>query len=254
VIYLVTHPNRLVETARTRLKFIGKATIIAVPQSECSSPEFGSQFALTSSNEDASEHLIRYVLDSNLRDSDLFHELCHVKLNEIGFKKVETIMERKAESLPQSEPEHNEMNGAVIFIAESYANSLLFRHFKEESEPVREELDNRFLFALPLRESVRKEGYVAIALAAGHRVAKIWSGYNEDVAMRVAFEEAFRGSTVLDIYNRLYSIISSMPQIKELAGQIQNISPEDVDAIVRCALELFENEKDWRRLQQQRTL
>jgi len=250
MIHLITNHEQLLEIARSRLKFTGNITIQAVPQSEASSPEFGLQQALTSSNADALQHSIRYVVDSRLQDSDLFHEFCHVKLNEIGFKRVEIIMEQKAGLFSKSEPEHKEMNRAVVFIAESYANALLFKHFKDESEPTRDDLDHRFLFTSSLREIVARLGYDGIAQAAVHRIAKIWSGYDLDVELRAAFEEAFRGSSVLGIYIKFCSIMSELPPIRECAEQIQNMTQADIDSIVQCALKLFANEEEWRTLHQ----
>lgn len=217
----------------------------ALSQSEVVSPEFGPQFAATISNADASQHLIKYVLGSPIEDSDFFHEFCHVKLNEIGFKKVETIIEQKVGLCCKSRLEQEELNRAVIFIAETYANSLLFRHFKEESELVREYLGCSFLFTVPLRRIVQKLGYSAIAQIVGYRIAKKWCRYNDDVALRTAFEEAFRGNSVLQIYTRLYSIMSELPPIRECGEEIQNMTPEDVDTVVKCALKLFENEKEY---------
>ena len=93
------------------------------------SPEFGSVLAMTSSNDDASQHLIKYIGD-NIDDSGMFHELCHIKLNEIGFKKVETDIEQKKLPICKTNEEKEEMKKAVILIAEVYANFFLFRYCK----------------------------------------------------------------------------------------------------------------------------
>jgi hypothetical protein len=97
--------------------------------------------------------------------------LCHVKLNEIGFKKAEAAVTQKALDC-QSEEERIEMKKAVVFIAEVYANSLLFRYFKEESKSDRQGLDSRYLSALAIRIIVRKLDYLGIASVAGHRILK----------------------------------------------------------------------------------
>lgn len=106
-------------------------------------------------------------------------------------------------------------------------------------------MDGSFLFTMPLRRIVQKLGYSAIAQAVGYRIAKRWCGYDDDVALRAAFEEAFRGDDVLQIYIRLCSIMSELPPIRECKEEIQNMSPEDVDTVVKCALKLFENEKEY---------
>lgn len=237
-----THLDLLQDVARSRLKFKGNVKIQALSKPEVVSPEFGPQLALTISNDDASEHLIKYVIGSQLADADFFHEFCHVKLNEIGFKKVEIILEQKIGLCCKSKLEQEQLNKAVIFIAETYAESLQFRYFKEESELVREQLDCSYLFTLPLRRIVRELGYSAIAQAVGYRLAKKWCGYTDDAALQAAFGEAFRGNIALRIYTQLYLIMSELPPIRE-CNEIQNMTSGDIDSIVECVLNMFENEK-----------
>jgi hypothetical protein len=44
---------------------------------------------------------------------------------------------------------------------------------------------------------VQELGYIAVAQAVGYRIAKKWCGY-DDVTLRAAFEEAFRGNNVVE--------------------------------------------------------
>jgi len=242
---LSTDLDLLQHTANSRLKFTDDVVMRAVPQSELEIPGLGPQCAAASRDPDTSQYLIKYVSGCQMQDYDFFHEFCHLKLIAIGFKEVEIIVQQRSGLCYKSKQEQEGMNNAVIFIAEAYANYLLFRHFKEESELVREHLDCSFLFTVPLRRIVRKLGYSAIAQAVGYRIAKKWCGYNDDLALRAAFEEAFRGNNVLQIYTRLYSIMSELPPIRECEEKIQNMTPEDVDSVMKCALKLFENEKEY---------
>jgi hypothetical protein len=241
---LALDSTMLLSIARSRLKIVGDVTIKAVTQSEASSPEFGFSPAVTSSNDDASKHLIKYD-ESRLDDSGLLHELCHVKLNEIGFKKVEAAIAKKALECP-SEEERIEMKKAVVFIAEIYANYMLFRYFKAESEKDRRGLDGRFLVAQAIRIIVRESGYLGIVSAAGHRTSKRWNGYDEDDAFKWAFEEAFKGKREHKTYTEIHSTMSKLPLIRECAGEIQNFTSEDIGLIEECVLKLFKNQETWR--------
>lgn len=242
---LVVDTDALLSEARSRLKISGTVTIQAVPQSEAVSPEFGLAPALTASNEDASKHEIRYVAD-RVNDVDLFHELCHVKLNEIGFRKVEVAIEHKTICWAPGQ-EQEEMNKAAIFGAEAYANSLLFKYFRKESESLMISLDQRFLLAQSIRILVQKLGSNGIAQTVIHRISKKWSGYNDDDAFKWAFEQAFKGKRQLRDYTEIHSIMSKLPVIREFEGQIQNFKDANINSIEECTVELFKN-LDGRRL------
>jgi len=179
----------------------------AVPETELVSPEFGNTYALICSNNDASQHLVRYVAD-RLEDADLFHEFCHAKMNEIGFKKVETEMERRGQSLPSNQREVQ--NRAVILIAEVYANALLFSNFRNESESIRANLDYSCLFTNSLRSVVQALGYTGIAQIVGHRVSRRWSGQSNDNAFRLAFEQTFSGGERV-AYTEIHTLMSRLP-------------------------------------------
>ena len=214
----------LQRTARSRLKLEDNIEMRVVPQSELEIPGLGPQYAAACWDPRYFWYLIKFVLGRHIEDYDFFHEFCHLKLIQIGFKKVESIIQQRTE-LCKSKQEQERMSNAVIFIAEAYANYLLFRHFKEESESVREHLDCSFLFTVPLRRIVQKLGYSAIAQAVGYRIAKKWCGHNDDLALRAAFKEAFGENNVFTIYAGLYSIMSELPPIRECEGKIQNMTP-----------------------------
>lgn len=229
------NPELLLKIARDRLKFQGNVTLREVPQSEAKSPEFGDQVALTSSNSTASQHLVVFVA-GKLTVDGFFHEFCHIKLNEIGYKKVENIIES----------EHSpELNRSAVFIAEAYANYLLFRYFKEEAALVSEQLDYSFLFVLPLRIIVEKLGFAAIAQAAGYCFAKMRNGINDEEAMRATFEEVFGRNKVTGTFTDLLLIMSKLPPITECDGEIQNMSSENINSIVELVFELCSKEKQW---------
>ena len=180
-----------------------------------------------------------------MKEVDLLHELCHAKLNEIGFKKVEVTMEQAALNR-DSHQEQEEFKKAILLSAEAYANFLLFRYFKQESRLLMMKLDQRLLVAKSIRILVQELGFKAVALAVMHRITKRWNGYNEDDAFKWAFEQAFKGKYQLRFYTEIHSIMSKLPIIKEVDGQIQNLTSADIDTIEKCVLELFKNFDAWR--------
>jgi len=201
---LVVDSESLLKVGRSRLKFTGKVTTQIVTKSEALSPEFGSVLAMTSSNDDTSQHLIKYV--EALDDSGMFHELCHLKLNEIGFKKVETEVEHMLPDL-KSDKERDEMKKAVILVAEVYANFLLFKYFKQESKPDMENLDKKFLTSKAIVIVVRKFEYMGIASAAGHRISKKWNGYDNDDDFKWAFARAPTPCTNINKKRRISPVL-----------------------------------------------
>ena len=86
-----------------------------------------SDNASTESNYDCSYHWIRYR--EQLSDNTLFHEACHVKLNEIGFKTVELRLASNKDSFSEL---------SLKLVAEAYADRLCFVFFNEAAEEVRE--------------------------------------------------------------------------------------------------------------------
>lgn len=224
--------------ARARLKISGKVEIQAVSESEAVSPEFGFMPALTKSNEDASKHEIKYVPDK-VDDVDFLHELSHVKLNEIGFKKVELEMEQKALNCKDAQ-DQEEMKKAIIYVAETYANFLHFKYFREESKSLIMKLDQRFLVVDFIRIIVKKSSSRDITQAVIHRISKKWSGYYDDEAFNWAFEQAFKSKQQRKFYTEIHSILSKLPIIKEVNGQIQNLTQADIRSIKQCVLKLSE--------------
>lgn len=227
----------LLKIARSRLKFTGEVIIQVVTPSEVLSPEFGSVLAMTSSNDDTSQHLIKYV-ESGLDDSGMFHELCYVKLNEIGFKKVEIGIGQNLLSCPTNE-EREEMKKAIVYVAEVYANFFLFKYFKEESKSDRDGLDSRFLVDKAIRIIVRESGFFGIVSAAGHRISKRWTGNDIDDDFKWAFEEAFKRKNERETYTKIYLTLSKLPLIRETSGGIQSFTDQEIDLIKECVLELF---------------
>jgi hypothetical protein len=215
--------------ARSKLKIKVKVETLAVP--EIVIPGFGSVPAATDSNDDASQHTVRYTTAAD--ESTLLHEFCHVKLNEIGFKTAELRLPNQGRTPP-------ELSRAVRYVAEVYADCLLFRHFRDESKSMIQALDGRFLVTEAIRIIVRELPKRGIIVAAGHRVSKRWSGYDQDDAFRFAFEEAFKGKKRV-AYTEIHTIMSRLPMINENAGVIQNFTNPEIDTIQACILELSKN-------------
>lgn len=223
--------DTLLNIARERLKFTGVVIIKKVAQSEVESPQFGFQGALTCSSPDASKHLVRYV-EVDVNDASFYHEFCHIKINEIGFKKAELKIGQGATQ---------ELKRGLIFIAEAYANEVFFRYFKQESAFEREALDYSFTLITPLRTVIENLGYTAIAMGAGFSIAKIASGFNGERAIQATFEELGHGN----IFNRIFSVMSKLPKITDKKGVIVNLTDDEISSIVECTLELSLEEIEW---------
>jgi hypothetical protein len=124
LVRLSTDIGLLQSTAKSRLNLPDNIVMRVVPQSELEIPGLGPQYAAASWDPNTCRYLIKFVLGRHIEDYDFFHEFCHLKLIQIGFKEVESVIQQRAE-LCRSEQEHEGMNNAVIFIAEAYANYLL---------------------------------------------------------------------------------------------------------------------------------
>lgn len=229
------------DLARARLKFNGIVTLLPVPESKLTIPGLGVQPAATSSNDDASQHQIKYAQSLNIENenSTFFHEFCHVKLSEIGFKKAEKLIEIKISECCDSESERTEMRVAHIFVAETLADSLLYRYFREESEASRDQLDYAYLMSDNLRKIESTFGSQGISQAVGYRIAKGRSGVTEDNAFQVAIEQAFGNGDVVDSYNEMFSALSVLPSIKG-DDVIEQMNAKDISEIVACTLKLYE--------------
>jgi hypothetical protein len=231
--------SELEETSKERLKFSGTVTMKPVSKPELETSGLGANPASTLTTKDLSKHVIMYATDTRLEDFVFFHEFCHVKLNELGFKKVEALVEEKIPKCCSSASETNLMRVSHVLVSEALANSILYRFFRKESEEQRDELDYSFLMTGNLRNLERRLGQQAIIQAAGYRVSKERAGLGENLAMRRAVQEAFGDGQAAKDYDRVYAVMAKLPRIGS-DGVMKELDDAEVKATVDCALELFE--------------
>ena len=95
----------MLTAGRRRLGFAGQVKFTKISRRNMTVPNFGEQKLLTCSNELCTEHTISYSDISSIAEADVYHELCHVKLNEYGFKRIETVAPNRMKACCGNSPE-----------------------------------------------------------------------------------------------------------------------------------------------------
>jgi hypothetical protein len=188
--------------------------------------------AVTSSNNDCSHHLIQYK--GQISVGTLFHEVCHVKLNEIGFKKVELRIAKNTDEATKI---------ALMLVAEAYADSLSLKFFNEECEDVKD-LDSCYLLPNSVLNGIKNSKNVTnrllfIGMAPAYIIAEKWNGHNLEKAIRATFQEALGKSKNLEAFNEILMIMSNLPSIKVNNSSIIQFSNEDLDLVFNAVTELI---------------
>jgi hypothetical protein len=231
----------LEKTARDRLKFKGIVTMVAVGKSELESQGLGVNPTVTSSSEDLSAHIIKYTANVKLEDSVFFHEFSHLKLNEVGLKRAEATIEEVIDRCCTSTEEVVQMTVTRMLVAETLTDAILYRFFRSESEDLRNHLDYSFLMTDSLRNIDRRLGVNGIVQAAGYRVSKKQAGLGDSTALGRAIHEAFGDGKAAANYDRTFEIMSRLPQVGGPDG-IRELDDAEIQAVVRCVLDIFEVE------------
>ena len=105
-----------IKEGRRRLGYAGKILVQKVDQSLMILAQLGQQ-SMTKSNNDASEHIIINSDDFEvLMTPALFHEQCHVKLNEMGFKEVEKLAFEALRKDSASNDLQNDVKSAIVIV------------------------------------------------------------------------------------------------------------------------------------------
>ncbi len=227
--------------SRERLGFTGTITLVAVPKTQFVAQGLGVNPVLTSTTEDLSKHTIKYVANVRLEDHLFFHEFSRAKLNEIGFRRVESLIDERISKCCSSEEEAAEMRIARTLVAETLVDAILYRYFRNESEELRNELDYSFLMTANLRNVERRLGLQGITQAAGYRVSKRQAGLGENAAFGGAVRQAFGEGDAVKNYERILAILSRLPQVGGV-DRIKQLSDAEVGVIIDCVLDLFEIE------------
>lgn len=229
----------LEKMARERLGFNGSVTMVPVPEPQLEVQGLGANPASTSTTDDLSKHIIKYASNVRLEDHVFFHEFSRAKLNEIGFKKAERLIENKISECCSSESEAAQMRIARLIVAETLVDAILYRFFRKESEELRGQVDYSFLMTGNLRTIDRRFGLPAIAQAAGYRVSKRQSGLGDSGALGRAILEAFAEGETAKKYDRIFAALLRLPQVGGTDGIVE-LDDTEVTTIVNCILELFE--------------
>ncbi len=228
----------LESVSRDRLKLTGAVTLVPVPRSQLVQQGLATNPAVTSTSDDM-KHTIKYVAYTKLEDHMFFHEFSRAKLDEIGFRKVEKLVEERAAKCPSSEFEVSQMRVVLILVAETLVDEILYRSFRKETEDLRNELDYSFLMTANLRTIERKLGLQGIIQAAGYRVSKKQAGLGESFALGRAVHEAFRDGETAAYYDRSFRVLSGLPQVGGPDG-IRELDDAEVGRIADSVLALYE--------------
>lgn len=231
----------LERTSRERLGFTGTVAFVPVPKTQLEAQGLEVNPVATSTTEDLSKHTIKYVANVRLEDHTFFHEFSRAKLNEIGFRKVESLVDEKISKCCTSEEEAAQMRIARVLVSETLVDAILYRFFRKESEELRNELDYSFLMTANLRSIERRLGLQAITQAAGYRVSKRQAGLGENAAFGSAVRETFGEGEAAKNYERTLATLSRLPQVGSADG-IKKLDDAEVGVIVDSVLELFEIE------------
>jgi hypothetical protein len=231
----------LERTSKEGLGFTGTVVLVPVPKTQLAAQGLGVNPAVTSTTEDLSKHTIKYMANIRLEDHLFFHEFSRAKLNEIGFRKAESLVDEKISKCCSSEEEAAEMRIARTLVAETLVDAILYRYFRKESEDLRNELDYSFLMTANLRNVERRLGLQGITQAAGYRVSKRQAGLGENAAFGSAVREAFGEGEAAKNYERILATLSRLPQVGGDDG-IKKLDDAEIGVIVDCVLELFEIE------------
>lgn len=220
--------------SRDRLKLAGPVTLVPVPRSELVQQGLSTNPATTSTS-DEMRHTIKYVANVKLEDHMFFHEFSRAKLNEVGFKRVEKLVEEKMVECPS---DASQIRVALILVGEVLVDALLYRFFRKESEDLRNELDYSFLMTSNLRNIERKLGPQGVVQAAGYRVSKQQAGLGDSPALGRAVHEAFNDGETTAYYDRSFAVMSALPQVGGPDG-IGELGDAEVGRIADQVLALY---------------
>ncbi|MDG6904281.1 MAG: hypothetical protein JRN20_00690 [Nitrososphaerota archaeon] len=183
-------------------------------------------------------HIISYSNVSSLNQTDVFHALCIAKLNEMGFTTIEAAALDSIRICTKDDPKFIvDANSAETIVVETYANSLLFFHFPDESKVQRERMILRFESSDALTTLHTQMGFWGTAGVSYHRAASNNSNipFPNDLIEK-AMQRASDGVEIKKEYDAINLLLEELPKIDV---QVERLTPEDSIRIVDLMVRLF---------------
>ncbi len=189
--------------------------------------------AKTRTKDDMTGHETFVVEGGSPPDSTFYHELCHARTNELGFKEAELETRKKRVKQGKSK-ESNELDCPLKLLGEAYADAILYAMFRDESREVRSQLIESFGSIGGLRIILKSLGAEGIGQAAQFRVSLLWSGDSLSDKRLASFAAAVFGGQAKTVYDRIFSQILGLSSIIE--GQnLKTLSRTQIGDIVSAA-------------------
>jgi hypothetical protein len=195
-----------------------------------------AESAATCSNPDSSHHWIYYK--EQISDNTLFHETCHVKLNEIGFKTVELRMATKRDSFSDL---------SLKLVAEAYANRLSFVFFNDAAKEASECYSKAYGKPSNIKNAFCKgldDILLFFGMAPSYIVAEKWNG-NKDpqIVIRANFKLVLGRGKYLDSFDKMLRIMANLPLLQIQDDSILQFNASDLDRIFDCVVQLMQSLK-----------
>lgn len=236
---MAINKKKLLTVGRRRLGFTGQVKFMKTSMGNMTIPNLGVQTLLTCSNELCTEHTISYWDISSIAEADVYHELCHVKLNEYGFKRIETVaLNRMKVSYGNSVELKSDAENAVRFVAEVYAQSLFFTYFRDESLSIRRELLTAFQSSDRLDALHRQSGFWGASYVSYEKMAFEW--VNEpfpDHEIEQAIQRTTNAAIIMKEYQCINAVLSNLP--KAVDERESHFSIDEESHIVESIIALF---------------
>lgn len=225
------------KTLRTRgrrsLKFRGECSFAKMTEQEVR--ESDGIPAFTRSRGQGGPHEVRW--SSAVTEVDILHELCHVTLNESGFLNVEAQANEKLDAFEQPVVVDDRRN-AIWYIAEGYADWLLYTNFDRDSKLRRDTFVARFTDSDGIENLYTRGGFWGIAAIpyvrfSFERANKEFPAEGVSNAVKIAPD----GPSISALLEKLDSRFNSLPDLA-VDGVLQSIDSDAASAIANTVVGL----------------
>jgi hypothetical protein len=191
--------------------------------------------AFTRSHGRDGPHEIRW--SSAVTEVDILHELCHVTLNESGFLKVEAQANEELDIFERPLSAEDRRN-AIWYVAEAYADWLLYMNFERDSKARRDMFVARFTDSNGIENLYRRGGYWGVAAIPYVRFS--FERASEEFpteGVSNAVKNAPDGPTISFMLEKLDSLFSSLP-VLAIDDVPKQIDPQTESAIAKVVVDL----------------
>jgi hypothetical protein len=186
-------------------------------------------------------HTISYSDASSLEPADVFHEMCKARLNELGFTTIEAAALDTMRDCCKDDPKYiRDANSAAAIVLETYANSLLFSIFPEESRDRRERMVLRFESGDALTTLHTQMGFWGTAGVSYHKTASGNAGlpFPQDLIEK-AMGRASDGQEIKKEYDVINSLMDELPKIDVGQKNLERLPDAKSIKIVDITVRLF---------------